>query len=436
MDKDLKKIYDNISVKKNGRNIYRKKIIPYGNMNCSQIFYYKSEEEYLEDCLRLFNRVITKKEKLEGRKISEKVLKAELENYIFLKLLIEKKIKLQNFNIKNEKKKISKIISKYENSFKSYIEEKYPLKKFKVYNVVYNIKISEKKEEFGIYTLYKSSENEEYLREYLNFLTDNCQILEHTILETEVEARDQESANEIAKEKNEMFIDVTNFILPNYISVGKNYFREDIYSLVISDDGSWQNTYNEFNMSSNFDDIKKSPYFYKLLYLTEKKELFFIENKIKLSLHWYREFLHEKNVKNSLLKGMIALEGLMLTKKLGDEYGIQNYLKIIIPIILEEKDDKEGISREIKKLYTKRSEIAHGEMSYIDNSDIKNLKIILYSIFEKFLTKDIYQNLTTKEKYNNFFKNLKLKEKKFDFLKIRFLLKKMVEIIKNKYSKH
>ena len=145
--------------------------------------------------------------------------------------------------------------------------------------------------------------------------------------------------------------------------------------------------------------------------MTEKKELSFVENKIRLSLHWYREFLHEKDVKNSLLKGMIALEGLVLTKKLGDEYGIQSYLKIIISIILEEKDNKKTTSKEIKKLYTKRSEIAHGEKSYIDKSDIKNLKRILYNIFEKFLIKDIYQNLTTEEKYNNFFKNLKLKEK-------------------------
>lgn len=424
MDKDLKKIYNNISVERSEKNIYRKKIIPYGNVDYSQIIYYKSEEEYLKDCLNLFNKIITKKEKLEGRKISEKVLKDELENYIFLKLLIEKKIKLENFDINNEKKEISKIINKYENSFKNYIEESYPLKKFKVYNIVHNIKISEKKEEFGIYTLYKTSENEEYLKEYLDFLTKNCQFLGQTILETKVEARDQESANEIAKEKNEMFVDITNFILPNYISVGKNYFREDRYSLAISDDGICQNTYNEFNISSNFDDIKKSPYFFKLFYLTEKKELSFVENKIKLSLHWYREFLHEKDVKNSLLKGMIALEGLVLTKKLGDEYGIQSYLKIIISIILEEKDNKKTTSKEIKKIYTKRSEIAHGEKSYIDKSDIKNLKRILYNIFEKFLIKDIYQNLTTEEKYNNFFKNLKLKEKKFNFLKIKFLLKK------------
>ena len=68
MDKDLKKIYNNISVERSEKNIYRKKIIPYGNVDYSQIIYYKSEEEYLKDCLNLFNKVITKKEKLEGRK--------------------------------------------------------------------------------------------------------------------------------------------------------------------------------------------------------------------------------------------------------------------------------------------------------------------------------------------------------------------------------
>lgn len=409
MDKELVKIYNNISIEKNEKNSYRKRIIPYGNVDYMQVIYYKSEEEYSKDCSNLFNKVITKKEKLKGRKISEKSLKDELENYLFLKLLIEKRITIQNFDISNKKKEMIKIINKYENSFKNYIGAEYPLKEFKVYNTVYNIKISKKKEEFGIYTLYKTRENEEYLKEYLNFLTESYQPVEEVILETKVEARDQESANEIAREKNEIFIDIVNFISPNYISVGRNYFREDRYSLTISDDGSiWENTYNEFNTSSNFDEIKEFTYFSKLFSLTGEKELSFMENKIKVSLRWYREFLHERNKINSFLKGIIALEGLSLTKELGDKYGFQDYLRNIVPIILEEKDKKENLSKQLKEFYTKRSEIAHGEKrSYIDDSDRKNLKEILYGIFEKFLTEETYQNLTTEEKYNTFFEELK-----------------------------
>lgn len=57
MDKELVKIYNNISIEKNEKNSYRKRIIPYGNVDYMQVIYYKSKKEYLKDCSNLFNKV-------------------------------------------------------------------------------------------------------------------------------------------------------------------------------------------------------------------------------------------------------------------------------------------------------------------------------------------------------------------------------------------
>lgn len=312
---------------------------------------------------------------------------------------------MKDINIdRNVLKERATKVKQCENNFKNYIEKKYPLKEFKVYNRIHNIKLSNNKETFGIYTLYRVSENKEYLKKYLEFLEKSLQYSTEFILETRVKIRDEVLADKIAREKNEIFIDITNFILSNYISIEKVYFREDRYSLVISNDDICENTHNEFNISSDFDVIKKSPYFSKLIFLAEEREPSFIESKIKLALHWYREFLHEKSEINSLLKGVIALESLISTKKLVKKIGIQSYISSIVPIIL--KEDETSLSIKIKQLYKKRSEIVHNGTTEIYLSDIKNLKEILLGILEEFITKEKYKNLTSEKEYNNFFKEI------------------------------
>lgn len=88
MDKELIKIYDNISVKKTENNNYGINIfIPY--IKRYKEFYYKSKEDYLNDRLKLFNKVIDKNKKM---LISERLLEDELKSYILHKFLKEKNL--------------------------------------------------------------------------------------------------------------------------------------------------------------------------------------------------------------------------------------------------------------------------------------------------------------------------------------------------------
>lgn len=418
MDKELVKIYNNISVKKTGNNNYRINIfIPY--IKRYKEFYYKSKEDYLNDCSELFNKL---EEKLEEGKVSRETLETELKYYILFKSLKEKRIIIKNININQDI--LKEVIEKYENNFKNYIEEKYPLKEFKIYSRIYNLRLSIRKEKFGIYTLYKTSKNKKDLKEYLKFLKKNMQTKTSIVLETRVRARDQIQANKIAQDKREFFLDIINFIAFSHVNIEDLYLLDNEYTLTLTDDFITENVKIELPNIINFDDIKKSLYFSKLLSLMEERELSFIESKIKISLHWYREFLHEKNGINSLLKGMIALESLISTKKLKKSEGVKNYIIRAVPVILEK--NKKILTNQIKELYLKRSAIVHEGIADVTENNKNDLKRVLYGIFEKFLLEKYYQELTTPQKYNSFFKELKYKEKYFCLLNIIIYLKKVI----------
>lgn len=404
MDIELKSIYDNILIKQENENNYRFKIIKiFDGIDYSATLYYKkNEEEFYQDCNKLFQKIVSKKERIK-RTISERTLKNILEDYIYFKLLSEKKIIFKNIIFsKQDINKILKELRNCENDFKNYVLKKYSLKKFEVFNRMYNIQINQK-EELGTYTLYRFPENEKDIKVYLEHLEKRGQDPSKVIIKTIVEARDCDSAKDLAAEKNNELINIINFNQKSYILIEEDFNFIRKYSTISSIDGITDYTEETFPITLDFNDLKKAYFYTKLFPLTQKNELNFLENKIMISLQWYREFLHEKNSMNCLLKGIVSLESLVSTKELTKENGIQDYISKIVTIILE-KENEEKFQNKIKKLYDKRSKIVHEGIAEVNFYDIFFLRKLISDILEKFIVEPKYLNLTTKKKYNLFFK--------------------------------
>lgn len=399
MDNRLKKIYDNILIKKEKENNFRLKI-PKNRLD-NVVVYYKTKEDYIQDCNNLFQKIVPKKERIK-RTISEKTLNDVLENYIYFKLLKERKIDQKNLSLTKEQISIFlKELKKCENDFKNYVLEIYPLKEFEVFNRMYNIKL-DKKEELGIYTLYKCPEDKNDIKLYLEHLEKCHQIPSEVIIKTVVQARDSDSAKELARQKNEELIDIINFARKSYISIEEDYNITGAYTTISSNNGIMDYIQEEFPKTLDYDDLKKSYIYYKLFPLTQKEKLNFLENKIMISLHWYREFLHEKNDMNCLLKGVISLENLISTKKLTEKNGIQDYILKIVKVILKKDDDKK-FTKILKDLYDKRSKIVHegiAEVNFFDKFFLINL---IEEVIEELISNSEYKNLRTKNEYEEFF---------------------------------
>lgn len=404
MDNNLINIYNNILVPPmQGEEKYTIFCKIKENLEKSVSFSYTGN--YREDCKMLFKTVISEKTKDESY-ISEKTLKEVLDSYLFFKLLKDNKIYFPCLNFdKDEKKEINKTTNNIQESFKKFIEEKFPIKEFRIFNRIYNIDV-DSKEELGQYTLYnvKSNQNNSELKKYIDSLSisTNCS---EVVLETKVMARDEISACNISDRKERNFLNILSFLSFSKVVTGQNYLLSEKYKMFFSSENVGEMTDLEFNSNLKINEIKNKETFKDLLNLIQKDSPLFLEEKIITALWWYRDSLLEKDSKNALVKAIIALESLILTKKLSDDYGIVDSIKKIVHYLLGNSISNSYL-KNLDELYTKRSKIVHEGKIYTSSQDKEIVLIIVKKIIKIFLSKVKENKFKTKKEYNDYFGNI------------------------------
>lgn len=152
--------------------------------------------------------------------LSKKVFDEELKNVIVghhyksVKIFEEK---IKNANDINEKEKLEKILQERkeaEENFEEYINKKYPVKFFRVFSNINGV-FTESKIQLGNFKVYNFKKNKEKIeKSFFKKPSENFWSIKNYnyILETLVEARDQEMAYILANKKNETFLDLLALI--------------------------------------------------------------------------------------------------------------------------------------------------------------------------------------------------------------------------------
>lgn len=399
MDRKLKKIFNAISLEKKEK--FSKEI----TFNFNNV--YIDEKEYANSFRELYQDI---------KRISYKKFEEEINSYIAKKLSGQQDVIEQ------------------ENGFKEYIEKKYPLKKFRIFNNINNVIISDKLD-CGIYKLYNLEKNKSALeksiletynegveenkkRDRVNeeFWGENIFV---NVIETNVEARDFSFATKLANEENNKFLDILSFVLffePKLynkfiISIGpiSNYLITNIRGATNGHFYYYENYHLDKKFIKNLDEIKEFDLFNLLLNLNSNRTSEYLFNKILKSLKWFREALEEEDNANSLLKGMICLESLLSFQEESFmapsiSHGIAENVSIILGKTLEERFD---IYKNVKNLYGKRSAITHTGKKEIDYNDKFQLCNILAWVIRNLLEDSKYKSIVNNVSYIEYFRKIK-----------------------------
>ena len=354
--------------------------------------------------------------------LSKKIFDEELKNIIVgyhykSVKIFERKIK--NTNDIKEKEKLEKILQERkeaEENFEEYINKKYPVKFFRVFSNINGV-FTEDKIQLGNFKVYNFKKNKKKIeKSFFKKPSENFWSIKNYnyILETLVEARDQEMAYILANEKNETFLDLLALI-----SIIENqYYNCSIGAIqevgTIKMNAATDKTlfsFEDFLLEKNFvldlKMIKKNKIFKRLIKIMSRKNLNEFEDKILVAIGWIRDSLVEEKNSSALLKAMISLETLFCFDD-GSKPGITHIISESVLLILGKNlQQRLEIEKQVKKLYGKRSSVTHSGKARIEKEDCDNLRKIAVNVIIEFLLSKKYRNITKIDELNKYLKNIK-----------------------------
>lgn len=334
--------------------------------------------------------------------------------------LLESKAEITDIEKEKIKKLKEEIINfeKKQKDFSKFLEEKFPLKSFRVFSNINGI-FTDNKCELQDYKIYNFEKNKEKLEESFfkkpreSFWKENDYFF---ILEINVIARDEKTAYKKAKNKNEDFLNILAFMSLKHnlhfnCSIGAKQNIEEIKMNAATDKTLYSLT--DFLIDKQtyliIDSIKEDEDLEKLLILISNKSTNEFQNRILICLKWLKDSLVEEDKKSSLLKGMIALESLFSFKKdtfmtPGITHSIAESLALILGSSLDERIEIEDKTR---RLYNKRSSITHTGNGTINANDCQELYGLTVEVILKFINDEKYKNLKKLEELRDIIKKMK-----------------------------
>ncbi|WP_302162856.1 HEPN domain-containing protein [uncultured Fusobacterium sp.] len=371
------------------------------------------KDKYEKEAKKLLQKI-----NLLSKKIFDEELKNIIVGYHYKSVKIfERKIK--NTNDIKEKEKLEKILQERkeaEENFEEYINKKYPVKFFRVFSNINGV-FTEDKIQLGNFKVYNFKKNKKKIeKSFFKKPSENFWSIKNYnyILETLVEARDQEMAYILANEKNETFLDLLALI-----SIIENqYYNCSIGAIqevgTIKMNAATDKTlfsFEDFLLEKNFvldlKMIKKNKIFKRLIKIMSRKNLNEFEDKILVAIGWIRDSLVEEKNSSALLKAMISLETLFCFDD-GSKPGITHIISESVLLILGKNlQQRLEIEKQVKKLYGKRSSVTHSGKARIEKEDCDNLRKIAVNVIIEFLLSKKYRNITKIDELNKYLKNIK-----------------------------
>lgn len=308
---------------------------------------------------------------------------------------------------------------KYENNFIENLKDEYPLRKFHIFNEIYNLYW---KDEIDLGTHILHSSVIKVKDKILSVAKKENTIIKFNEknsfwIETVVDARDNKAALEIGKMQNEEFLDALSFVLYSstelfykfLVTIGYEISYSNFYNFSATEGTIFEleNELLEYKISKKLDSVEKIEMLKKLLKLDKTK---FLEKKIKNSLRWFREAMQEKNEVTSFLKMMISLESLLsfqeenfMTPSIS--HGISENVALILEKTVEKRTELYNI---LKELYSFRSAIVHnGNFSKINYSTKIKLSNIVVALILELVRNEKYKNIIGQESYIKYFREIK-----------------------------
>lgn len=373
------------------------------------------KDKYEKEAEKLLQKI-----NLLSKKIFDEELKNAIVGYHYKSVkIIERKIK--NTNDIKEKEKLEKILQERkeaEENFEEYINKKYPVKFFRVFSNINGV-FTEDKIQLGNFKVYNFKKNKKKIeKSFFKKPSENFWSMKNYnyILETLVEARDQEMAYILANEKNETFLDLLaliSIIENQYYNCSIGAIQEvgTIKMNAATDKTlfSFEDFLLEKNSALDLKIIKKNKIFKKLIKIMSRKNLNELEEKILVAIGWIRDSLGEEKNSSALLKSMIALESLFYFK--ADNFMAPSTTHIISEAVLlilgKNLQQRLEIEKQVKKLYGKRSSVTHSGKARIEKEDCNNLRKIAVNVIIEFLLSKKYRNITKIDELNKYLKNIK-----------------------------
>lgn len=373
------------------------------------------KDKYEKEYEKLFQKI-----DLLSRKVFDKELRNVIVGYYCDSVKIFEE-KIENTNDIKEKENLEKILQERkgaEENFKEYLDKKYPIKFFRVFSNINGVFIKSKIQ-LGNFKIYNFEKNKEKIeKSFFKKPSENFWSIKNYnyILETLVEARDQEMAYTLANEKNETFLDLLALI-----SIIENkYYNCSIGTIqeigTIKMNAATDKTlfgFEDFLLEKNsvldLSLIKKNKIFKKLIKIISKENLNELEEKILVAIGWIRDSLVEEKNNSALLKAMIALESLFYFKT--DNFMAPSTTHLISESVLlilgKNLEQRLEMEKQLKKLYGKRSSVTHSGKAKIEKEDCDNLRKIATNVIVKFLVCKKYKDITKINELNAYFKNIK-----------------------------
>ncbi len=271
---------------------------------------------------------------------------------------------------------------------------------FTIYN--YNLSINKLKE---VYAYLRNSE--------LCFKDRKSELL----LSIKVKSREQAKAVEIANGFCETFEHTFNYAiadLGHLRSVGVFNFRgwKSVNITVCH-----KNTLGWHGKNDTWFPVDIEDHFFKdasqgndkIWQLITKRNKTEIEKRLLISIEWVGKAVHEKNVSNSLVQFVFAIEGMLqynpgafVTSSIISQ--ISDWLAFIIQ---DNKDERKKIAAYFKDIYKKRSAVAHGASAHIEPDDLGIALQIAKLMIQAFLCTTPFCDMKTMNELDSYINELK-----------------------------
>jgi hypothetical protein len=165
----------------------------------------------------------------------------------------------------------------------------------------------------------------------------------------------------------------------NYVGACKKSGRTKLVVTAVKE------TDNEIDLESEaFKTYMDSDFFRKMnkVLNTDNEKLSDFEGRLLLALDWYAKGRLERDKNDAFINFSIVLETLLIDKKSGFEDSItQTIARRGSTLLASTPDQKNRIEKSLKRAYTKRSEIVHGEDHSLDQTDLKSVQELAGKIF-------------------------------------------------------
>lgn len=299
------------------------------------------------------------------------------------------------------------------------IIQKMPMQSFEVISNLMGARIDGEFIALGDFTIYNILKGKSLILSKFpnmsNFTIDNYSEKSNLIIGIKVEARDSRKAVEIGEKLFESFENVVSCFLRDL----SHRFRVGILNF----NGMSNFLISANNTESSFVDARLSDYFepvdlensyfksdghdtiWKLITQKDKNE---IEKNLMSSIEWIGKGILENDRAKSFIQFAFAIESMLQQSKEFISPSITSYIADSLAFLLEKDVTKrKEIVKNVKKIYKKRSSIAHGGNTEITQTDIIDILNLSMRMIDEIVNNPLIVKMKKKEELNTYLDNLK-----------------------------